>query len=249
MMMLNVPATVGLIVLAHADRPSDLRASAFLPSDTAATAAALQFYAVGLLGYSVVRIASPTFYALGDSRTPVKVSVATVLVNAVAERRAGARARLRGLALGHVDRGAVQRGDLARAAAAELRRSRRPRGWPASFARIARCVGGDGRRGVAGRPGVDVCRCRELASSSSCCDWRRRSARRWSCWRYRARLLRIREFDEAFALVAQRFPARAMKRAAPRPASDRPRPRQPRTSWSTASATSSRRCCRCSFRS
>ena len=49
------------------------------PADTAATAAALQFYALGLVGYSVVRIASPVFYALGENRTPVKVSVATVL--------------------------------------------------------------------------------------------------------------------------------------------------------------------------
>ena len=55
---------------------------AFTPADTAATAAALQFYAIGLVGYSVVRIVSPTFYALGDSRTPVIVSVVTVLVNA-----------------------------------------------------------------------------------------------------------------------------------------------------------------------
>ena len=46
---------------------------AFTPGDTAATAAALEFYAIGLVGYSVVRIASPTFYALNESRTPVKV--------------------------------------------------------------------------------------------------------------------------------------------------------------------------------
>ena len=55
---------------------------AFTPRDTLATAAALQFYAVGLLGYSVVRIASPTFYALGRNRTPVIVSIIAVLVNA-----------------------------------------------------------------------------------------------------------------------------------------------------------------------
>jgi putative peptidoglycan lipid II flippase len=54
----------------------------FMPADTLATAAALQFYAIGLVGYSVVRIASPTFYALGRNRIPVIVSVVTVLVNA-----------------------------------------------------------------------------------------------------------------------------------------------------------------------
>ncbi len=33
------------------------------------------FYAPGLLGYSAVKIASPSFYSLRDSRTPVIVSV------------------------------------------------------------------------------------------------------------------------------------------------------------------------------
>jgi len=47
-----------------------------------ATAAALQFYAIGLLGYSVVRIASPAFYALEQNRIPVAISIVTVLVNA-----------------------------------------------------------------------------------------------------------------------------------------------------------------------
>jgi putative peptidoglycan lipid II flippase len=82
MMMLNVPATVGLIVLAAPIVQVIFERRAFTHADTLATAAALQFYAIGLVGYSVVRIASPTFYALGESRTPVKVSVVTVLANA-----------------------------------------------------------------------------------------------------------------------------------------------------------------------
>jgi putative peptidoglycan lipid II flippase len=82
MFMLNVPATLGLIVLAHPIVRLMFERGRFLPADTVATATALQLYAVGLLGYSVVRIASPTFYALGLSRIPVAVSVATVVVNA-----------------------------------------------------------------------------------------------------------------------------------------------------------------------
>jgi putative peptidoglycan lipid II flippase len=39
------------------------------------------FYAPGLLGYSAVKIASPSFYVLRDSRTPVAVSVMSVLLN------------------------------------------------------------------------------------------------------------------------------------------------------------------------
>jgi putative peptidoglycan lipid II flippase len=100
MFVMNVPATIGLIVLAHPIIRVIFERRAFLPSDTAATAAALQFYAVGLLGYSIVRIASPTFYALGDSRTPVQISIASVIVNAVLNVVLARVLGYRGLALG-----------------------------------------------------------------------------------------------------------------------------------------------------
>ena len=71
MLMLNVPATLGLLVLATPIVQLLFERGRFLPADTAATAAALRFYAIGLVGYSAARIASPTFYALGESRVPV----------------------------------------------------------------------------------------------------------------------------------------------------------------------------------
>ena len=83
MLMLNVPATVGLVVLATPIVRVIFERAAFTPADTAATAAAVQFYALGLAGYSIVRIVSPVFYALGQNRTPVMVSIATVLMNAL----------------------------------------------------------------------------------------------------------------------------------------------------------------------
>ena len=100
MFVLNVPATVGLIVLSQPIVRVIFERRAFLPSDTAATAAALQFYAIGLLGYSIVRIASPTFYALGDSRTPVEISIASVIVNAILNVLLARVLGYRGLALG-----------------------------------------------------------------------------------------------------------------------------------------------------
>jgi putative peptidoglycan lipid II flippase len=81
MLMLNVPATVGLIAIAQPIVELILQRGQFGPADSAATAAALMFYAPGLLGYSAVKIASPSFYALGDSRTPVLASVASVAIN------------------------------------------------------------------------------------------------------------------------------------------------------------------------
>ncbi len=100
MFVMNIPATVGLIVLAHPIVRVIFERRAFLPSDTAATAAALQFYAVGLVGYSIVRIASPTFYAFGDSRTPVQVSMASVVANVVLNVLLARVLGYRGLALG-----------------------------------------------------------------------------------------------------------------------------------------------------
>jgi putative peptidoglycan lipid II flippase len=100
MLMLNVPATVGLIALAAPIVGLIYERGRFEASDTAATAAALIFYAPGLIGYSAVKIASPTFYALRDSRTPVIVSMLSVLANVVLNLALVRVLGYRGLALG-----------------------------------------------------------------------------------------------------------------------------------------------------
>lgn len=100
MLMLNVPATVGLIVLASPIVGLIYERGRFTPEDTAATAAALMFYAPGLIGYSAVKIASPTFYALRDSRTPVAASMLSVVANVVLNVALVRVLGYRGLALG-----------------------------------------------------------------------------------------------------------------------------------------------------
>jgi len=100
MMMLNVPATVGLFVLAHPIVQLLLERGRFTPDATIATAATLQWYAVGLVGYSVTRIASPTFYALGRSRTPVAIGIVTIIVNVALNLVLVRLYSFRGLALG-----------------------------------------------------------------------------------------------------------------------------------------------------
>jgi putative peptidoglycan lipid II flippase len=100
MLMLNVPAMVGLLVLARPIVELLYQRGHFTPADTAATASALLFYSPGLLGYSVVKIASPTFYSLRDSRTPVAVSVASVALNLVLNVLLFRVMGFRGLALG-----------------------------------------------------------------------------------------------------------------------------------------------------
>jgi putative peptidoglycan lipid II flippase len=100
MLMLNVPATIGLIVLAHPIVELLLERNMFTPDDTTATAAALIFYSPGLLGYSAVKIASPSFYSMGDSRTPAMVSVLSIAVNLALNLMLIRVLGYRGLALG-----------------------------------------------------------------------------------------------------------------------------------------------------
>ena len=101
MLMLNVPATVGLIVLAGPIVSLIFERGQFaVHGSTGPTAAALMFYAPGLVGYSAVKLASPTFYALRESRTPVIVSAASVIVNLILNVTLVRIIGFRGLALG-----------------------------------------------------------------------------------------------------------------------------------------------------
>ena len=81
MLMLNVPATLGLIVLAGPIIELLVEYRRVNADNTAGIAAALMGYAPGLIGYSAVKIASPTFYALRDSRTPVTVGLIAIGLN------------------------------------------------------------------------------------------------------------------------------------------------------------------------
>jgi putative peptidoglycan lipid II flippase len=55
----------------------------FGPGDTQHTAAALGYFAVGLMGYAAIKILAPAFYALGDARTPMIISLLSMLTNFV----------------------------------------------------------------------------------------------------------------------------------------------------------------------
>lgn len=81
MLVVTLPATVGLMLLAEPIVQLLLERGRFFASDTLATATALRCYAVGLVGYSTARIASPIFYALGRSRLAVMVAVTAITAN------------------------------------------------------------------------------------------------------------------------------------------------------------------------
>ncbi len=78
---ISVPATVGLIVLREPITRILFQRGRFGATETAATAAALLWYAAGLAGFSASRITAQAFYAIGEPGTAVKFGVASVAVN------------------------------------------------------------------------------------------------------------------------------------------------------------------------
>lgn len=79
--VLTVPSSVGLMVMGRSIVGAVFEGRQFRPYDTQQTALALSCYALGLAGYAAVKVLSPAFYALGDSRTPMLVSVGSVVIN------------------------------------------------------------------------------------------------------------------------------------------------------------------------
>lgn len=81
--LLTLPAAVGLAVLGEPILRLIYEQGRFLPSDTLATAAALAAYAFGLPGYAALKIVQPAFITLDDARTPMLVSLSTVAGNII----------------------------------------------------------------------------------------------------------------------------------------------------------------------
>jgi putative peptidoglycan lipid II flippase len=100
MLVLSVPACVGLMVLSHPIVELIYLRGRFDTTSSALVAASLFFYAPGIIGYSIVKIASPSFYALRDARTPVIVSVVTILTNLALNIWLNRIMHYQGLALG-----------------------------------------------------------------------------------------------------------------------------------------------------
>ncbi|MGH7040239.1 MAG: murein biosynthesis integral membrane protein MurJ [Stellaceae bacterium] len=80
-LFLTLPSAVGLIVLAKPLLAVLFQRGAFGPAATAATAAALSAYAVGLPGFVLVKVLAPGFFARQDTKTPVKIAILAMAVN------------------------------------------------------------------------------------------------------------------------------------------------------------------------
>jgi putative peptidoglycan lipid II flippase len=81
--LLTLPSSVGLIALGRIMIGAIYQGGKFSAYDTEQTAIALSCYAVGLAGYSALKVLNPAFYALHDARTPMFVSLVSIGVNYV----------------------------------------------------------------------------------------------------------------------------------------------------------------------
>lgn len=78
---LTLPATVALIVLREPMLALLFERGAFSPDATRLTADALLAYAVGLSGLAMVKVTAPAFYAMKDTRTPVRIAILCLVIN------------------------------------------------------------------------------------------------------------------------------------------------------------------------
>ena len=83
---ITIPAMVGLIVLRIPIVALLFKRGAFSAQATELTAYALLYYAIGLWAFSAVRIVVSTFYALQDTKTPVKMAIIAIIANIVLGR-------------------------------------------------------------------------------------------------------------------------------------------------------------------
>ncbi len=94
--LLTIPSSVGLAVLGKSIIGSIYQGGRFQVYDTQQTALALSYYALGLAGYAALKVLTPAYYALGDARTPMLVSLASIAIN-----YAAAESMIHMVGLGH----------------------------------------------------------------------------------------------------------------------------------------------------
>jgi putative peptidoglycan lipid II flippase len=80
-MLLSIPATLGLIILRQPLIELLYQRGEFTAQSTQLVAWALLWYAVGLVGHSVVEIMVRAFYAMHDTKTPVIIGILAMSLN------------------------------------------------------------------------------------------------------------------------------------------------------------------------
>jgi putative peptidoglycan lipid II flippase len=81
--LIALPSAVGLVVLAEPLVATIFFGGEFSAYDVRMTALSLQAFSLGLIGFSLVKILAPAYFAREDTRTPVRIGLFALAVNFV----------------------------------------------------------------------------------------------------------------------------------------------------------------------
>lgn len=134
--LIGVPATLGLAVLAGPLLATLFQYDAFTGEDVIMAARSLVAYSVGLCGFMLVKVLAPGYYSRQDTRTPVRIGIIAMVANIILNLTLVWSLAHAGLALATSLAAFVNAGLLfygLRKRSVYLPRS----GWPALFLRTA----------------------------------------------------------------------------------------------------------------
>ena len=81
--LIGLPAAVGLLVLAGPMIVAIFQYGEFTAHDVLMARASLMAYAIGLMGFILIKVLASAYYARQDTRTPVRIGIIAMLVNMV----------------------------------------------------------------------------------------------------------------------------------------------------------------------
>lgn len=82
-LLLSLPAALGIVILSHPIIHIIYERGQFTPQDTIKTAQAISAFALGLPAFVLAKIITPIFYANGDTKTPLKITILTLIANII----------------------------------------------------------------------------------------------------------------------------------------------------------------------
>ena len=83
MLAISVPSAIALIVLARPLMATIFYGGAFSADDVDMAGLSLQAFSIGLIGFSLVKILAPAYFAREDTRTPVRIGIIALFVNII----------------------------------------------------------------------------------------------------------------------------------------------------------------------
>jgi putative peptidoglycan lipid II flippase len=82
-LLVGAPASIGLFILAQPALTTIFYGGRFGVTDVEMATLSLMAYSFGLLGFTLVKVMVPGFFARQDTKTPVKIGIIALLVNMV----------------------------------------------------------------------------------------------------------------------------------------------------------------------